>query len=236
MNLTNKQFKYIIGGCFGLCALMQIILAIEYGKMSNDLLARLIGFALLTSSMFIENNTYNYVLGIIGGCLITLDCFAYAGEVADMMSSGYSLSTYYKYDSELASALLNLCLSSYTEPFYYLFLTLIYVFKRFNKNTKTINLLCIAVGLFELIMNFISSSSFRLILISLCLIVAPLMILQIDYNVLNNINIRIGNTNSSFTDDVEKLTQLKDLLDKNIITKEEFEEKKKEILDSKGGY
>lgn len=222
MKDNNNTFKYIAGACFAVLVVLSVISMIQNGFYFWNLFP-MIGAALIAVSMFVSVPALTAIGSALYGVGAIRTLILYFG---------------YLQDSWFPKMIIIPAI---------LFLVIWVLLLIASLNPKLTKKLGIAAGiiaavrfLFSLISNLIVNGSLGLItftgfLSHLALIVGALMI---GLSATNNAAKEISATAASKATLVEKnsetqidrLTKLKSLLDNGVITQEEFDQKKKQIL------
>lgn len=240
MDKKNNNFRYVAGACFVIEALRIIINHIVAGYTSFDpwTLVLIVGYALIAASMFASVD----ILTSVGGGFLAADAINTLITITKIL---LYLLDYFRDDFLIYSL-------QVTSLFIRSVVCILFVVIGLNrKNAKTISIVAAALLVVQFLLttlynnipsryNNIHSSSFHLnftdILFNTILIIGTIMIglvLNIDdvktssgkTASSNNINLTTPAENQ-----IDRLAKLKDLLDNGVISQEEFDAKKKQIL------
>ena len=214
----NFPFRYAAGGCFAACALIYLI--IRYGHIPSgdfypyDLLC-ILAFAVIAVGLF-----------------VSVPMVSAAGSALLLVRHAIFLFTQIKYIFEFGDCYVWGFLSFLTQTIFALLLLITCLNRR---SAKTTGVIAAAVRFFiPAIQIIINSGSLRSIAL-LLLECAGALCLGFAFSELKDKPKAVAATApkaSGVSDTYEKLTHLKELLDKELITQEDFDAKKKELLDS----
>ena len=231
---TKIPFRYVAGGCFAACALIYLI--IRYGHIPSgdiypyDLLC-ILAFAVIAVGLFVSVP----MVSAAGSALLLVRRVIYLF---------YKFRYFFKRFKAISSVLSLLgFLMNYLIPIIFALLLLITCLDR--RSAKTRGMITAAVRFFipavyfiiiiireSSLMNFISLLRIALLLLES----AGALCLGFAFSELKDkpktIVAATAPKASGVSDTYEKLTHLKELLDKGIITQEDFDAKKRDILDS----
>ncbi len=228
MEKKNNNFRYVAGACFVIEVLDIIISNIVAGNTLFNpwTLVLIVGYALIAASMFASVD----ILTSVGGGFLAADAIQ---SLITVIKISLYLWDYIR-DDFLSFSF------QVTSLFIWAVVCILFVVIGLNrKNAKTISIVAAALLVVKFLLTTLSNSfhlNFTNILFNTIPIIGTIMIglvLNID-----DVKTSSGKTASSNSinlttpaeNQIDRLTKLKDLLDNGVISQEEFDAKKKQIL------
>lgn len=229
MEKKNNNFRYVAGACFVIKVLYIIIsnIVAGYTLFNPSTLVTILGYALIAASMFASVD----ILTSVGGGILAAD------TIKSLISITKIMLYLWDYFRDSLDFLLSLTPAFILSVVYILFV----VIGLNRKNAKTISIVAAALLVVNFLVTVLSNSSsdlhFGNILFNYILLIIGTIMIGLALNIddvkassgktasLNSINLTTPAENQ-----IDRLTKLKDLLDNGVISQEEFDAKKKQIL------
>ena len=224
--ISNKQIlRYLSGACFMLCALAFLINNIINNNFSIVVFLNIAGLILFSLSFFMS---YPY-LPALGSCLCLISSvISWMPRILDFIYILPNIDIY------LSAKPLLFSLLSWLVPFIVFYWLCILIASLNHKYAKPFYITASIILVCRFIVIALAHSKFNVFgYIYIIFILAPLL-LAFSYEKVSITSLSVKapakETANDLTEQLMKIENLKNLLDSGVITSEEFESKKKQIL------